>query len=91
MNANERLTKAAKSPITSNIVGLVSAISTLEEDIKTVIVACEQEKLIISASKRNLLDGLTKLIVFRKLLVMFQHVWIPFFVFYLKGAFLLKT
>ena len=55
MDANKRLTRATKCAVISNIVGLLSAISTLEENIKTVIVVCEQE----SASKRNLLDGLT--------------------------------
>ena len=59
MDANKRLTRAAKNAIISNIVGLLSAMSTSEEDIKTVIVACEEEILITSASKRNLLDGLT--------------------------------
>ena len=59
MDNNERLKRAAKSAITSNIVALISAISTSEEDIKTFIVACEKEELITTASKRNLLDGLT--------------------------------
>ena len=59
MDDNETLKRQAKKAITNNIVALISAISTSEEDIKTVIVACEQEKLITSVFKGNLLDGLT--------------------------------
>ena len=59
MDNNERLTRAAKSAITNNIVALISAISTSEDDIKAYIIACEQEGLITSGSKKNLLDGLT--------------------------------
>lgn len=59
MAANETLKRAAKNAITSHIVELISAISKSDEDLMTVIIACEHTKLITTSFKENLQSRLT--------------------------------
>lgn len=50
---------AAKNAITRHIVDLIAVISVAEANLNTIILSCEQEKLITTPEKGTLLDGST--------------------------------
>lgn len=59
MADKQTLISAAKNAIVRHIVDLIAVLSAAEANLNTIILSCEQEKLITTTMKGTLLDGST--------------------------------